>query len=181
MTTTDPTPTSSRPTLPFGVAHRRVSANTARYFAKLSVMGTDYVTTTEAAAILGILDTRIRLVIRNGSLPATRNELGHWRIALADLEAYNARRTPSPHAGRRRTASTTAAWRTLAALAQLETASADELAAQLSRHPGNVRKHLAALRQGGYVTTADDRAWKLTDKGRHKAATSGLGSSRRIA
>lgn len=50
-----------------------------------------WVTTTIAAGLLGILDRAVRLAIKNDRLPA-ENQHGRWLIARKDIEHYRASR-----------------------------------------------------------------------------------------
>ncbi len=43
----------------------------------------------EAAAYLGITDQRVRTVLREGRVEATKNEKGYWRVTQEALDAYN--------------------------------------------------------------------------------------------
>lgn len=56
--------------------------------------------TTAAAAILGVNPSRVRQLIISGRLKATRLGERSWMIDEADLEAY--RKTPLPPLGRPR-------------------------------------------------------------------------------
>ena len=49
-------------------------------------------TTSQAAAHLGMTERGVRTAIADGRLLATRNAAGHWRIARTDLEQYRAAR-----------------------------------------------------------------------------------------
>ncbi len=44
----------------------------------------------QAAAYLGITDQRVRTVLREGRVEATKNEKGYWRVSTEALDAYNA-------------------------------------------------------------------------------------------
>ena len=48
----------------------------------------------EAARRLGLNDTRVRLLIRQGRIPATRIGARAWAIREADLERFSRRRAP---------------------------------------------------------------------------------------
>ncbi len=44
----------------------------------------------QAAAYLGVTDQRVRTVLREGRVEATKNEKGYWRVTTEALDAYNA-------------------------------------------------------------------------------------------
>jgi excisionase family DNA binding protein len=44
----------------------------------------------EAAAYLGVTDQRVRTLLREGRIEATKNEKGYWRVSPEALDAYNA-------------------------------------------------------------------------------------------
>jgi hypothetical protein len=52
-----------------------------------------------AAIFLQLSGTRVRTLARDGELPASKNEAGHWQFSKAELEEYKAQ--PKPARGRR--------------------------------------------------------------------------------
>ncbi len=43
----------------------------------------------EAAAYLGVTDQRVRTLLREGRIPADKNEKGYWRVSTEALDAYS--------------------------------------------------------------------------------------------
>ncbi len=50
----------------------------------------ELLTLREAAAHLGVTDQRIRTLLREGRIPAEKNEKGYWRVPPASLDEYTA-------------------------------------------------------------------------------------------
>ena len=50
-------------------------------------MENEVITVTEAATIMGVHDTHVRLLIRQGKIPATRHG-GIWILKRADVEGF---------------------------------------------------------------------------------------------
>lgn len=44
----------------------------------------------EAAAYLEVTDQRVRTILREGRIVATKNEKGYWRVSKEELDKYNA-------------------------------------------------------------------------------------------
>jgi len=51
--------------------------------------GPELLTLRQAAAYLGVTDQRVRTILREGRVEATKNEKGYWRVTTEALDAYN--------------------------------------------------------------------------------------------
>jgi hypothetical protein len=122
-------------------------------------LGSGLLTTTQASKLVNREESSVRWAIAHGTLPATANKRGHWRLAPEDVIAWD-RRTSRIHRGRR-----TRAWEQAAALlADYGSLSAEELAELAGIHVGNARKHLAILAKQGRSRRLADGQWVLTDR-----------------
>jgi DNA-directed RNA polymerase specialized sigma24 family protein len=117
----------------------------------------EVITTTEAAKLTGRTVGAVRQAARRGVLPSVgKNPDGFHQLRRSDVLVWD-------RTHRRQTMPTRRPWeRTAQAVAELEVATTDELAAYVGLHVGNVRKHLLILRAQGRAERRDDGQWVLT-------------------
>jgi hypothetical protein len=115
----------------------------------------DWLTTTEAAALIGRTQSAVRAAINNQALPGFRHD-GRNYVRRADLLAWDQRtRRAKRHC-------VPAYEHTAQLLREYQSATTPELAELSQLHPGNIRKHLAILATQGRVECRPDGQWVLT-------------------
>jgi hypothetical protein len=125
----------------------------------------ELLTTTEAAALIGCRQEAVREAILGGVLDAAKLD-GFWRIQREDALAWGRTRKPS-----NRPSPQAFAWdRTAELLAEVGSATVEELKLLADRHAGNVRKHLAILAKLGRAERLADGQWVLTESFAHQGA-----------
>lgn len=117
----------------------------------------------EVAQELGVTRSAVYLMIRDGRLAGM--QCGpRWHVRREDLEAFKQTYDPAPTAGRRfgpRNGDYGPAV-VLELLHEWGSATTDELAEILERHPGNIRKYLKLLEHRGHATRDDRGTWSPT-------------------
>ena len=117
----------------------------------------DWLTTTEAAALIGRTQSAVRAAINNQALPGFRRD-GRNYVRRADLLAWDQRtRRAKRHC-------VPAYEHTAQLLREYQSATTPELAELSQLHPGNIRKHLAILATQGRVECRPDGQWVLTSE-----------------
>jgi excisionase family DNA binding protein len=130
----------------------------------------------EAAEILGLHRATVNEMIHSGRIAAER-EGPHWLIRRSDLAAFAASYRRPRNAPRRRPAEARDEWtnQLLRLLSDWEEVSVADLARVLALHPGNIRKYLCFLEADGVACRDEYAIWRLTDAGRRRAASLGIG------
>lgn len=114
----------------------------------------ELLTTTAAAAAVGVSQSAVRVAINEGRLTGSKAG-GVWYVTRSDLLAWD-RATKRPVFTR------VPVWEHSAAiLAEYGSLSAEELAVLADIHVGNARKHLAILAKQGRAERRPDGQWVL--------------------
>lgn len=128
---------------------------------------TDLVGLPEAALVLNLHRATVNEMVHDGRLHGWR--LGpHWYVSRADLEEFAASYERPKNSPRRRAPGESAAsWKRRIAniLSDWQEATADELAAAVDLHPGNIRKYLHLLERDGMTLRDEFGSWHLTPAG----------------
>jgi hypothetical protein len=115
-------------------------------------------TTNQAADLAGRSAYAVRSAIKFGRLrTAGKTEDGHHRLRPTDVLAWHRAHPPKAMPFRQPWEQTAVAITTLGG-----SATAEELAAYLGKHAGNVRKHLTILAAQGRAERCTDGQWVLT-------------------
>lgn len=124
----------------------------------------NFLTTTEAARILGLHPAYVRTITKQGKIPAQRID-GQWQLALNDVVAYRRQLKPTLRSRTSNRLLAPSAVRSLQLLQEWGSAEAEQLALVIEVHPGNIRKGLAIAEKLGFAArTGTD--WSLTEDGR---------------
>lgn len=110
---------------------------------------------------LGVTRSAVYLMIRSGRLPGMQCG-ARWYVRREDLDEFKRTYIPAPTAGRRfgpRSGDANGTDLVLALLREWGSATSEELAEVLNRHPGNVRKYLSLLKARGLADRDGSGGW----------------------